>query len=81
MSRLPFSRIPTSGIFECTSPSDSPALWIVFSLSHDNEVSFFGIFHDQRLAEDYAAKIENARVERVALRDTARAFDAKALIG
>ena len=40
-----------------------------------------GLFQDQRNAEDYAAKIENARVERVALRDTARAFDAKALIG
>jgi hypothetical protein len=55
-------------------------LWIVFSI-YDNEVSFWGIFHDERNAEDYAAKIENARVERVALRDTARTFDAKALIG
>jgi hypothetical protein len=40
-----------------------------------------GLFQDQRNAEDYAAKIENVRVGRVALRDTARAFDAKALIG
>ena len=45
------------------------------------EPTFLGLFQDQRNAEDYAAKIENARVERVALRDTARAFDAKALIG
>jgi len=57
-------------------------LWIVFSV-HDNEVSFYGIFHDERLAKEHAAKIEGARVERVALRDTtARAtFDAAALIG
>ena len=47
----------------------------------NGEPTFLGLFQDQRNAEDYAAKIENARVERVALRDTARAFDAKALIG
>jgi hypothetical protein len=45
------------------------------------EPTFLGLFQDQRNAKDYAAKIENARVERVALRDTARAFDAEALIG
>ena len=47
----------------------------------NGEPTFLGLFQDQRNAEDYAAKIENARVERVALRDTARAFDAKPLIG
>ena len=52
----------------------------VFVAAHSRP--FFGLFQDQRNAEDYAAKIENARVERVALRDTtARTFDAAALIG
>jgi len=30
----------------------------------NGEPTFLGLFQDQRNAEDYAAKIENARVER-----------------
>jgi hypothetical protein len=78
---IEFQKNAAPRFFECTSPSDSPSLWVVFSI-HDDEVSFWGIFHDQRNAEKHSARITGARVERVALCDTKTArFDAAALIG
>ena len=74
--------VPTAILVDAPKNSGEAitSLWLVFTI-HNGEPTFLGIFHDQHLAKDYAAKIEGARVERVALRDTARAFDAKALIG
>jgi hypothetical protein len=42
----------------------------VFSTT-DGQSTFFGLFHDQRNAEECAAKITGARVERVVVRDKA----------
>jgi len=45
-------------------------LWIVFSL-HDGAPTLWGLFHDKRNAERVAAKIIDARVERVIVCDKA----------
>jgi hypothetical protein len=45
-------------------------LWVVFSV-HDGELTFLGLFCDQRNADEAAARIASARVERVVVRDKA----------
>jgi hypothetical protein len=52
------------------------------SKSHQRlrSLTFLGIFHDQHHAEEYAARVEGAKVARVILRD-APILDVKALIG
>jgi hypothetical protein len=44
-------------------------LWVVFQPG--DPPIFLGLFHERHNAEEYAAKIEGPRIERVALRDKA----------
>ena len=45
-------------------------MWLVYTIQGD-ALTFFGLFHDQRNADEAAARIAGARIARVTLRDNA----------
>ena len=45
-------------------------MWLVYTIQGD-ALTFFGLFHDQRNADEAAARIAGARIARVTLRDKA----------